>query len=321
MNQYDNLPDELRETGKFNCWRFQERPDGGKPGKVPYNVLIGGRGQSNNPDTFTDYQTALAAVSDYDGLGIGVFDDLAIIDFDDCVNNGTISVSEAQDVIEMLGAYTEISPSGTGIRIICKASGFLYDTDAYYIHNKSLGLEIYIAGATNKFLTVTGNVIHGGNLENHGDQIQSVLEKYMQRPTPLDMVHAEAHSFLTDDEVIEKAMAAKNGEKFSKLWTGVISDYASQSDADMALAGMLTFWCGRDHEQIERLLGESALGQRDKWNREDYRDRTICAAIRGCHDVYTPDYGKSCAAEDFVGYTESDFWIPHKDRKSCMDWK
>jgi|GEM_PF-6083479 len=50
MNLYDNLPQELRETGKFNCWRYELNPSKPeKPKKVPYNVLTGDRGDSRKP--------------------------------------------------------------------------------------------------------------------------------------------------------------------------------------------------------------------------------------------------------------------------------
>jgi putative DNA primase/helicase len=55
--------------------------------------------------------------------------------------------------------YAEKSPSGRGVRIIFKAPGFVYDKKRYYINNQKLGLEIYISGCTQKFVTITGDVI------------------------------------------------------------------------------------------------------------------------------------------------------------------
>ena len=45
--QYDNLPKELRENGKFCVWKFEERKDQAKPAKVPYQIS-GKRAQPNN---------------------------------------------------------------------------------------------------------------------------------------------------------------------------------------------------------------------------------------------------------------------------------
>lgn len=41
-------------------------------------------------------------------------------------------------------------------------------------------------------------------------------------------------------------MAAANGEKFKRLYSGNFSDYNSQSEADMALVAMLAYWTGPD---------------------------------------------------------------------------
>jgi hypothetical protein len=48
------------------------------------------------------------------------------------------------------------------------------------------------------------------------------------------------------------------------------------------LASCLAYWTGGDRERVERLFGESALGQRAKWRkRADYRDKTIDKAMQG----------------------------------------
>lgn len=46
----------------------------------------------------------------------------------------------------------------------------------------------------------------------------------------------------------------------------------------------------QDPDQLERLFGWSALGQRSKWReRPDYRRGTIEEALRGITQTYTPD--------------------------------
>lgn len=90
---------------------------------------------------------------------------------------------------------------------------------------------------------------------------------------------------LTDDEIVERAKSAKNGDKFARLWAGDISGYSSASEAELALCSMLAFWTGGDAAQIDRLFTRSQL-MRDKWNRADYRARTIQKAVEGCREVY-----------------------------------
>src|SRR5262249_19249146 len=80
---------------------------------------------------------------------------------------------------------------------------------------------------------------------------------------------------------------AKNGAKFVALWNGNTGDYGSQSEADIALCSHLSFWTGKNPERMDALFRQSGLF-RDKWDRTDYRLRTIAAAIKRTHDTYAP---------------------------------
>lgn len=80
--QTKNLPAELKKNGLFCCWRYETRTGSDKPTKVPYNPRTGGKAQSTNPNTFSLFPEALAALEQgtYDGIGVGVFDSLGAID-------------------------------------------------------------------------------------------------------------------------------------------------------------------------------------------------------------------------------------------------
>ena len=81
---------------------------------------------------------------------------------------------------------------------------------------------------------------------------------------------------LADAEILTAAKNAKNGDKFRKLWAGQWQTlgYPSQSEADEALVGMLAFWTGPNSDRIDQMFRRSGL-YRHKWERPDYRDRTI----------------------------------------------
>jgi len=70
-------------------------------------------------------------------------------------------------------------------------------------------------------------------------------------------------------------------EKFRRLWTGDISDYGGDdSRADLALCGILAREFNNDPHKVEATFNQSALAQRDKWQkRADYREHTIRKAI------------------------------------------
>jgi putative DNA primase/helicase len=300
----------LKDKPQFCCWKYEERS--GKKTKVPYNPVTRKRAKPNQRGTFKDFSSAIAAISDYDGMGFLVGNDICVIDLDDCFDSSGKLKPIAQSIVEAFsGCYMEHSPSGRGLHIFFKATGFNFDKTKYYINNRKLGVEVYVAGATNRFVTVTGNMFADGDIAEKSYELQMILDKYMLRPAPVkQLLDTESQSYLSDKSVIEKALKSANGEKFKALWEGDTSDYASASEADLALCGMLAFWCGRDIGQMDRLFRQSGL-MRDKWNRPQsgstYGMITIVKAIANATEIYKPGGKRSSAAEDFGECSLADF--------------
>lgn len=93
---------------------------------------------------------------------------------------------------------------------------------------------------------------------------------------------------LSDEKLLEKAKNAENGDTFRRLWKGDTSLHnGDHSRADQALCNHLAFWTGNDRRRIDSLFRESGL-YRGKWDRDDYRDRTIQKAIQATSDTYDP---------------------------------
>lgn len=283
------IPAELRNNAEWCVWKRELR--GGKPTKVPYNPRTGERAETNNPATFGSYDLAdeCYKIDDYDGVGIRVSNGFSAVDIDHCVENGVLS-DLAMDIIDRLKSYTEYSPSKTGVRIMFKVhSDYQYDSDTYYLKNPHNGVEIYVCGATNRFVTMTGNTVYGYPVREVTDELQAVLDEYMVRPvkrcTPSEpLVDAQPIS-LSDEQILLKASA---NSKFRALFEGDMSDYNDDhSSADLALCNILAFWTGRDYDAIDRIFRKSRL-YRDKWLRDDYRNETIRKAIADCTEVYTP---------------------------------
>ena len=258
--QYDNLPKALRENGKFCLWKYEERQGQEKPTKVPYQIN-GSKAQPNNEKTFSDYTSALEVVTRYDGLGIGIFKGFSAIDIDHSIDeDGTLSPLSKTIVDLFEGCYMEKSPSGKGLRILFRASGFKYNTAKYYINNIYIGVEVYVCGATKKFVTVTSNVFRGGDILEAADKLQVLLDRFMLRPVKKKTKSQKsAISYLSDEEVLSRAKSAKNSEEFIKLWNGEIPEGKSHSEADLALCAHLAFWCGKDTTQMDRLFRQSGL--------------------------------------------------------------
>lgn len=290
---YEMLPQELKEKAHFCLWRKEVR--GSSFTKVPYqpNSI---HANAADKSTFVHFETAAANAERFDGIGMGVFDGYCAVDIDHCIPYGALSAM-AQDIVDTMDSYTEYSPSGTGVRIIFKVRNPRYDKQRFYINNRSVGLEVYVSGYTNKFVTLTGNVICSRGVEYRDDALMEVLEKYMVKSESTNISRPVPGSYLDDDSVIEKTAFSAQGEKFSALWNGEIPDDKSRSEADLALCSILAFWCGGDEEQMDRLFRRSGL-MRDKWERNDYRTATLHRAVSSTSDFYSP-VRKSSATEDF----------------------
>lgn len=99
---------------------------------------------------------------------------------------------------------------------------------------------------------------------------------------------------LDDNYLLQRARTAQNGALFRALFDeGNICNYASDSEADQALCNILAFWVGEDRARIDRLFRQSAR-MRHKWEyREDYRNRTIDAAVRRVQRTWKPIQSRS----------------------------
>ena len=119
----DNVPATLRHIDQWVLWKAEPKKDGGIS-KVPYTVR-GVHASSINAQTWSDWGTVLGAYqeegADYDGAGFNVRKENGILPLDfDHVRDAHSGVIDpvALAAIHRLGTYAEISPSGTGIRVI-----------------------------------------------------------------------------------------------------------------------------------------------------------------------------------------------------------
>ena len=291
----ETFPEELRQRGRFCCWRYEDR-NGGRT-KVPYDPRTGQPARSNDLSSFVSYEQAVRAKG-YDGIGIGIFGSICAIDLDDCISETGQYSQAASDIVSLMHSYTELSPSGRGLHILFRADSFRYDTDRYYIMNHKAGIEVYVAGATNKYVTVTGKRPEKADYAfgERSKELGILLETYMRRPGTLSGVNGEnavnaANMSEQDRYLLSQAIRKP---QFRQLWTGSVSGYRSQSEADLALCSHLAFWTGKDPKRMDELFRKSKL-MRPKWDerhgRDTYGALTIRKAIEGCSNIYQPPKG------------------------------
>lgn len=109
--QYDGLPPELRQY-PCCCWRYETRDASGRLAKVPYNPKTGARANTSDPSTFASFAEAVQAYRSggYNGIGVGIFDNIAAIDIDHCIGDDGRLSPMAENIIKIMAAYTEVSP-------------------------------------------------------------------------------------------------------------------------------------------------------------------------------------------------------------------
>ena len=293
------IPQELRNKNFWCVWKRETR--GGQPTKIPYNPMTGGRAESNNPETFGSFELAdeRYLTEDYDGVGIRLSDGYSAVDIDHCVEDGKIS-DLAASIINELQSYTEFSPSRTGLRIIFKTHDFQYDSQKYYMKNPHNGVEVYVSGVTNRFVTITGNTLYDYPVRDVSDELPSVLDAHMVRPAKKSadkQTSVDVPVILTDEQIIKKA--SNNPKFYALFYNGSLTEYnGDASSADLALCNILAFWTGRNEAQIDSIFRQSALYRPEKWGaRADYRSMTIGKAIADCTEVYNPN---KCEAFDHL---------------------
>lgn len=292
---FEHIPERMKQTPHWIVWRLEDRGDP-KPNKTPYCVR-GGYGKVNDSTTWATFSEAVTAYQSGEFNGIGfVFTGTPFVgvDIDGCIDPGTGEVApEAIDALNVLQSYTELSQSGKGFHIVLE--GKLPDG-----RRKVEPFEMYGDGSP-RYFAITGNQWgEWRDLRADQDAINAIHEKYIAGPARAQQEarqQAQAPKqvipllTLSNEQVLERARAARNGALFSSLWAGDTSRYdGDDSRADMALANMLAFWCGRDPEQMDRLFRQSGL-YRPKWDerhgRDTYGNLTIAEAIAGCRDVYS----------------------------------
>lgn len=262
---WDEIPLDLRACAQWVPWHYYGSRDS-KRTKIPLKASDPSkRASTTDPATWGPFEQALDAVKREvaDGVGFVVTadDDFAGLDIDNCRNPDTGELSElAARAVTALHSYVEVTPSGRGIRIWVRAPGVSFPRKKF----PALDIELYTEA---RYFTVTGQPI--------GD-----AREICERGSELTEFWRNVEIQAGDVALLSRARAASNGKKFSRLYDRGEHEYGSESEADLALCGMLAFWTKGDRDAIDRVFRRSAL-MREKWDRDDYASRTLDTAIDG----------------------------------------
>ncbi len=285
--KFNNIPQKIKDRPQWVVWRY-DLDKQGRWTKVPYQARNPSRkASSTSKETWVSGDVSFRAYnknSDLDGIGfvLAEGDGITGVDLDHCIDDAGNLLPWAQEIVDHLDSYTEITPSGQGLRIFVE--GKLPGTG-----RKKDNIEVYDKA---RFLTVTGHHLREASMviQDRQEQLDTFMDQHFsQEKTP--QAYEPGESVLSDDEVIQKASDAKNGGKFKQLWGGGTPGYPSLSEADLGLCSTLAFYTKRDPAQMDRLFRASKL-MREKWDEKrgekTYGQITIETAISSCTNTYTP---------------------------------
>lgn len=275
---FDSIPEALKNHAKWMLWKAE--PTKKNPnimGKVPY-LANGLQGQLNNPKHYLTFDQVKRAYKKggFDGVGVVInsSDNLVCIDLDDIDD---IKMLDAEKHMWTLHSYTELSPSEKGLHIWIKGK------KPEWARTKKNGIEFFGSKA-DKFITVTGNVVTPKPIVEHQKMINHIAEKYFKDEKLKQKIISLPFKQVPDNVVLQKMFNSKHGEKIKRLYDGDISNFESQSEADLSLCNHLAYWTNNNAEQMDRLFRQSGL-YRDKWDERrgnsTYGSDTIDEAIRG----------------------------------------
>lgn len=333
LSNFNNIPQELKDKKQWVVVKFTKRPDG-EMNKIPCQIN-GSLASSTNPQTWTDFNTAVKLISNghFPALGFVFNNDYTGIDLDKCVKDNKIA-HWANKWIIIFNSYTEYSYSKKGMHIILPNA----------LINPGRKKGHYEAYSSSRFFVFTGDIYNNYNKIVPADEQfkQFYTEIFGEEKLEVKDIEAETlnSSLFSDSEILERAKSAKNSDKFNALFDGDIKTYfklshvdlsedekemadESISAADAALCSMLAFWTHKDIAQMDRLFRQSKLfrireDDRDKWDKKHgartYGEMTIGKAIEACQEVY----------ETFDSYVnskpESIYFKKFKNKKEAVEW-
>jgi primase-polymerase (primpol)-like protein len=287
-----DVPPELRGVRQWVAWDWRWLPAARAWTKPPLCPGTGRSASHTDPATWGTFgqAVALAQRRGLAGIGVVLTRELGLVgvDLDKCVARDSGEIAPwAREIVERLDSFTQRSPSGTGLRVFCRATLPAWALAGAGDGRRRGPVEVYQA---RRYLTVTSMRVPGtpGRIEPRQAAVEAWLAELFPPtggdeaapPPPADAVA------LDDAALLARMFASARGPAIRRLWEGDAADHGGDvSAADLALCDHLAFWTDRDAARIDRLFRASAR-YRAKWEREDYRRCTIAKALAAVTEGY-----------------------------------
>jgi len=264
-----NAPAALKEVEGWILWKYTLV--NGKWTKPPFNE-DGKKIDAHDPTEWMTFSQAVQAYhrGGFDGIGLSLnaMEALAGVDLDHCVKDGKIE-PWALEIVEELGSYVEISPSGGGLRIL--GYGKLRREG-----RKKGNVEVYDGG---RYLTFTGHRLDSATYDIEDfDEALNRVHRRVWAETPKTPTAHSSEGKVGGDLAERFAALCDDDPKFKDRYYSPAS-VGDRSDHEFHLCARL--WEeGFSESEIRSLMDSSP---QEKWRErgaDDYRDTTIRRAVQ-----------------------------------------
>lgn len=279
--QDDDLPlADLAPYDQFVTWGWvwREGKNGQTGGwtKPPIDPIRGGFADSSKPETWGPLASVIGVHPRY-GFVVTERDPFCFLDIDNGYDVDADRVKPwAQAILDrFLLAYWERSPGGRGLKGIMRAR----PPRNRIIPVGDGKIEVFSSG---KFTTLTGWRLPCSALTI--GECQAELDQFITDFCPDHATHTEALApalELSDEAIVAKTLRMAKCRR--RYQDGDTTDCPSGSEGNLSMLCCFVSAGTTDPQQLDRLFRSSALypERKYKWDKRDYRERTITKALDG----------------------------------------
>lgn len=298
-------------AGFFPHWLVSDGHN--RRAKTPYG-LTGSSSAWDDPANAATLQQAIGEVTAGRAGCVGLLAHSGaagsvVLDFDKVIENEILSAVGSQVTEHFQDAYVEVSPSGTGLRVVCcgKVSPGIFK-GSVSVGCAAHSFEVYAAGGSTRFLRMTGATVKG-TAGVPGASCQAGIDWTLKQirqaspdkgngqsasPAPSNSPNQSIDSMFEDllgfrpalaaselIESLERQAAGKPRSKLAEAMRGNLKPWAGDnSAADFFLVSEIVRAgadCVRDAVEAWQF---TALGKRPKTKRADYQSGTVFGSVQ-----------------------------------------
>lgn len=263
------IPRELWTYRQYVVWKYLYRGPDRKPDKVPVNAKTLGNAGVTWPNTWCSIHAAVAIYRERQSLAGIAFvltdhDPYTMLDLDNCLMDGNLSPFAAE-IVDRLNTYTEISPSGSGLRLFVRC-------EQQPATLKRTELEIY---SRERFATLTGDTLHNRPIARI-DSLDWLTAQFKDegkaegRPTgPTTSFSSGATGSRDDVELWQRIFAVNHLAR--DIYSGNLINIRKgpdglpdESRAVILLLNSLALWTKGDASRMRAMMYQTSL-DKTKW--------------------------------------------------------